>query len=268
MTHRQALVWSQFDRTLSTLDLSELGPRPGGPTKVVAYPKTPTPAAKTTVLPMTRGKRLSPKARRGRELFHATQDRRITADGRACASCHPDGRDDGLTWPTPHGPRQTPMLAGRLAPATAPYGWQGAAKTVAAHVTETFARLGGSGLPEEELDALVAYLAEMATPTQQPHSNEALVARGRALFEHAAVGCAACHTDGGGSDGQNHRFNDGPALDTPSLRFVGGTGPYWHDGRYATLGALLRDTQGTMGSWARELSPEEVSALEAYVNTL
>ena len=31
---------------------------------------------------------------------------RLSGDGRACASCHPDGRDDGLVWSTPNGPRQ------------------------------------------------------------------------------------------------------------------------------------------------------------------
>jgi hypothetical protein len=51
---------------------------------------------------------------RSRALFHETDDFRLSADGRACASCHPDGREDGLTWATPDGPRQTIMLAGRI----------------------------------------------------------------------------------------------------------------------------------------------------------
>ena len=48
-------------------------------------------------------------------------DRRISADGRVCASCHPDGREDGVAWVTPEGPRQTPMLAGRLGKGEARY---------------------------------------------------------------------------------------------------------------------------------------------------
>ena len=69
----------------------------------------------------------------GRRLFHAVDDGRISSDGTACASCHPDGREDALTWSTPEGPRQTIMLAGRIA-TTAPYGWIGRHDTLKAYV--------------------------------------------------------------------------------------------------------------------------------------
>src|SRR6185295_15403410 len=64
---------------------------------------------------------LSRAARRGRALFYRSDDIRITRDGMACSSCHPDGAEDGLTWMTPDGPRQTIMLARPLAD-TAPFG--------------------------------------------------------------------------------------------------------------------------------------------------
>jgi cytochrome c peroxidase len=56
-------------------------------------------------------------------------------------------------------------------------------------------------------------------------------------------------------------------FNTPSLRFVGGTGPYFHDGRYKTLRALLTSTDGTMGH-TKHLSPDDLDALEAYLRTL
>ena len=52
-----------------------------------------------------------------------------------------------------------------------------------------------------------------------------------------------------------------------ALRFVGGTAPYYHDGRFATLEALLRDTQGKMG-WAKDLSDDDISALSMFLRTL
>jgi cytochrome c peroxidase len=55
-------------------------------------------------------------------------------------------------------------------------------------------------------------------------------------------------------------------LDTPSLRFVSGTAPYFHDGRHATLADLLRAAEGKM-SW-RHLDDTELDALEAYLRTL
>ena len=56
-------------------------------------------------------------------------DERISHDGRACASCHPDGRDDSITWATPNGPRRSIMLSGRIAD-TAPFSWSGTEQTL------------------------------------------------------------------------------------------------------------------------------------------
>jgi cytochrome c peroxidase len=57
------------------------------------------------------------------------------------------------------------------------------------------------------------------------------------------------------------------AFDTPSLRFVGGTAPYFHDGRYPTLRSLLASKDGPMGA-ARNRSAEDLDALEAFVQSL
>jgi cytochrome c peroxidase len=58
----------------------------------------------------------------------------------------------------------------------------------------------------------------------------------------------------------------GAAFDTPSLRFVGGTGPYFHDGRFETLEALLKQSDGTMGH-TKGLSQDDIRALVAYLET-
>ena len=56
-------------------------------------------------------------------------------------------------------------------------------------------------------------------------------------------------------------------FNTPSLKFISGTGPYFHDGRYKTLNALLRDIDGKMGH-TKHLSEPDLDALEAYLRTL
>jgi cytochrome c peroxidase len=213
----------------------------------------------------------------GRRLFHQVGDGRISADGRACASCHPDGREDALSWSTPEGMRQTPMLAGRIAD-TAPYGWLGSSTKVEEHLKKTFERLGGEGLPETELSALVDYITSMAPPIERavppaPERKE-LVARGHALFESAATGCSTCHD-------ASHAFIDGlrhqvmtqsksdaaDGFDTPSLRFVAGTAPYFHDGRYKTLDEVLTAPDHAMGQSTR-ISRQDRAALVAYLETL
>ena len=58
-----------------------------------------------------------------------------------------------------------------------------------------------------------------------------------------------------------------PGFDTPSLRFVSGTAPYFHDGRYATLRDLLASTDHDMGH-TMHLSHGEREALAAYLESL
>jgi DNA-binding beta-propeller fold protein YncE len=259
-----ALVWSQFDRTLSFVDL-------GGATFEERLTAADSPVV---YLPLSR--RAQPAVAGdvdlGRRLFHSVGDRRISADGRACASCHPDGRDDALTWATPEGPRQTPMLAGRLA-ASAPYGWTGSGADMRAHLKTTFQRLSGAGLSNAELDALVAYAGSMAPPPRLDRGASAASARGREIFESFEAGCSSCHGDGLAPDGHTHDVRSNvaadvsPKFDTPSLRFVAGTAPYFHDGRYLTLHDLLLGTSGRMGQ-TLHLSPQDLAALEAYLATL
>lgn len=258
----RAFVWSQLARTVSVLAL------PNAIEEADDRRRPPKTAALTSrALPALRPSGLSPEAEAGRRLFFAASDPRISRDGRACASCHPDGRDDGLNWSTPHGARQTPMLAGRLDAAHAPFGWSGDAEDVGGHLKQTLRRLGGRGLAPADRQALVAYCREMDTPTQVVAAQPAVVSRGRDLFFSESTGCSTCHTDGQHVDGNPHDVGVGKKLDTPSLLFVAGTAPYYHDGRYPTLEALVKDTQGKMG-WARDLTDADVKALSTFLRTL
>jgi cytochrome c peroxidase len=260
--HDRAIVWSQYAHALTTL--------PTGP------------GARPTVATLVLGEGLPAQLARGRELFAAVGDRRISKTGQACESCHPDGRQDALVWSSPNGPRQTPMLAGRLAD-TAPYGWNGDAKDLATHMKGTMKRLQGSGLAGDDLDALLAYVTSMrapvvmaATAMAAPAADAAadtLVAEGEAIFRSADAQCASCHGDDGRTpDGVRHDVGSRASgdqrreLDTPSLSFLAGSAPYYHDGRFATLRDLLEKSRGKMGQ-VRPLSPHELDALEAYLRT-
>ncbi len=209
----------------------------------------------------------------GRRLFHDEQDRRISRDGRACATCHPDGRDDGLVWRLGAGPRQTPTLVGRLD--HGPYGWQAKHDKLEDNVRETIGRLGGTGLPADALAELTAYLRHgLQAPARPAPADTAAVARGRDLFESEAVGCGGCHVlEQGTSDRRLHdvasrsKRDETASFRTPPLLFVAGTAPYFHDGRYPTLEALLDDNLDRMGSTS-QLSPQDRGALLAFLRTL
>ncbi|MCW5833276.1 MAG: c-type cytochrome [Labilithrix sp.] len=258
--HDRALVWSQFAHALTTIAIGEAGDG------------APRPFALSS-LTLVR-EREDPKIERGRVLFHATNDARISGDGRACASCHPDGRDDALVWSSPKGPRQTPMLAGRLEGA-APFGWNGDAPDVSLHLVQTVKRLGGNGLEGDDKEALIAYVRAMrAPPGKAGRAPPDAIERGLAIYQSEEAGCASCHGAGGDMpDGAQHDVRSRAAadtqakFDTPSLRFVGGSAPYFHDGRYPDLRTLLVKSDGKMGR-TKHLSPAELSDLEAYLETL
>ncbi|WP_437589660.1 cytochrome C peroxidase [Sorangium sp. So ce1000] len=294
---RRAVVFSRFDGALTILPAA----RDPGPAAIGAVGKQL--AGELPVITLPRASRLDEQRAEGQRLFHAAGGRRIAFDGRACASCHPDGRDDALTWSTPDGPRQTPILLGRL-DGTAPYGWEGGKKDLEGHFARTMSRLSGTGLSAKERDALFAYLRGMEPPAEAAAltaderaalvappagaaeaaatdvaaaaagARAALAARGEALFHASETGCSSCHVgDELTTDGARHdvrsatRFETERAFETPSLRFVGRSAPYYHDGRYPTLLALVEGVDGSMGHTAH-LSAEDRRALVAYLESL
>jgi cytochrome c peroxidase len=163
------------------------------------------------------------------------------------------------------------MLAGRLE-GTAPYGWLGDTGSLVAHIRATVTNLGGSGLADEELDALANYVADLRV-VSNARADTPLVGRGKAVFDSPNTGCSNCHIASTRfTDGELHVLPAGAphartAFDTPSLAFVGRTAPYFHDGRYASLEELVDGCDGIMG-WTKHLSPDDRQALVAYLRSL
>ncbi len=120
----------------------------------------------------------------------------------------------------------------------------------------------------------VRSVASLRAPTAAPTAaveTTAVVARGREVFRDAE--CASCHDP-------EQRFTDGHAhvlgglrgdeliagFDTPSLLGVRDTAPYFHDGRYPTLDALLRDPRHRMGDLTG-VGADDRAALVAFLET-
>jgi DNA-binding beta-propeller fold protein YncE len=252
----RAVAWSQFDGVLSVFPLGGAeGEAPRAPIEI----------------PVAAHRALPPELDRGRKLFHDAAGGRIASDGRACASCHLDGRDDGLSWVLLPGARQTPMLLGRL-PDTAPYGWEGGDKDLQHHFAGTLSRMGGHGISGPERDALFAWVKSLEPPDEPARPVDPRLARGEAIFHDDAAGCSNCHLGDETTDHARHDVKTGidvwaGGFDTPSLRFISRSAPYLHDGRYPTLSALLTGMDGKMGH-TRQLSPDDRDALLAYVASL
>jgi len=168
-----------------------------------------------------------------------------------------------VTWSTPEGPRQTPMLAGRLLD-TAPYGWSRGERTLDSYVDDTMSRLGGNGLASADREALVIYLKSLKAPP--PVQPSRLAAAGAGIFMSA--GCGSCHTGVTGTDRKPHADRvGGVPIDTPSLRSVAMTAPYYHDARYRNLEDLLADSHSEMPGIAG-LDDDQEAALAAFLRGL
>lgn len=250
---REAWVWLQFDRRLSAIPLDKPSAAPRAAINLPAGAPSLEEA----------GRRASSREEAGRRAFHEP----TAFDGRSCASCHIDGREDGLVWSSPVGQVQTPVLAGRSAD-TLPVGWRGESATMEAHVKRGFERLRGPKADDETVAALARYIAAMPTYRGAQRALTSEEARGREIFHSPETSCSTCHAgEGVWTDGIRRDVGTGAAFDTPSLRFLGDTAPYMHDGRYLTLRELLVASDGKMG-FTRHLNEAEMSALIAFLKTL
>jgi cytochrome c peroxidase len=180
--------------------------------------------------------------------------------------------------------RQTPMLAGRV-DAPGPYGWHGESPSLVERIR------AGFGLHRSDLLRTDGQtLATRANPIAQfvreglvppPRTKRALTEqeeRGKAIFSSQKAQCATCHpADRGYTDRsvvplpkktpKLFTEDPNPAFKVPSLLFVGGTAPYYHDGSAATLADLVEHNGDHMGKTSH-LDAADKAALVAYLETL
>ena len=208
--------------------------------------------------------------RRGEEVFRRGGDMRISTLGAmACASCHPEGLSDGLSWRIQGRELQTPLITGRLV-GTHPFKWDGQDEDLPSSLRNTVGRLGGTGLSEGEANDLQVYLESLPSPRAPLARRVHAIERGRALFESPELACDACHSGTVYADGQMHEMaSDLPRVDTPSLLGLARSAPYYHDGSAPTLRALLLDNGRVHGmSSTAKMSSSQMDDLIAYLESL
>jgi mono/diheme cytochrome c family protein len=201
----------------------------------------------------------------GHDLFHLA-----TVGGIACASCHPEGRDDGQVWNfAAFGPRRTQSLAGGIA-GTEPFHWSGDMTNFHVLVADVFgSRMSGPRMQSDHATSLKSWI-DTIPRLQSPEAIDVdAAARGRALFNDPTVACATCH---GGARFTNNRtmpVNTGEPFQVPSLIGIAWRAPYMHQGCAATL----EDRFGPCGGGdahgqTSQLTIEQRADLVAYLETL
>lgn len=201
------------------------------------------------------------------ELFH-----RNPHGGIACASCHPEGTQDGHTWSFVQlGDRRTQDLTGGVS-ARAPFHWDGDFEGADDLMLEVFSnRMLAPRTTQRETDDLFAWLDGIPSIQTTPTADASQIDLGAELFFSAETGCAACHFGPQASDfGMHAVTRDGPTK-TPSLLGVASRAPFMHDGCAPTLEARFTDPAcggGDAHGTTSHLSAGEIDALVAYLTTL
>jgi hypothetical protein len=185
----------------------------------------------------------------------------------ACASCHPEG-GDGHVWLLNGDERRTPSLRGTIA-GTAPYHWPGDEANLDVLVNDVYTqRMSGAQLNTDQMTAITGWAQSVAAPAAPSWIDLGAAARGQVLFESPSVGCATCHSGPKLTNNQTMDVGTGGAFQVPPLVGVGWRAPFMHDGCAATLadrfGACATTAHGSTSS----LTPENISDLIAYLETL
>ena len=211
---------------------------------------------------------LPPVLLTGKRLFHTSIRPDVSkAAWISCNSCHIEGEHDGRTWllkftddvPIGADPvvrRNTTSLLGMIEtyPLRWSAEWDESADSEFSIRFEQFGTglIGGEMFPplgepnqgrSYELDCLAAFIDSLRLPDRQ-YTFAPAEERGKALFESELTGCAVCHPaplytdlkqqDVGTVDGTDAEWF-GPLIDTPTLRFLYDSAPYFHDGSMTTL---------------------------------
>ena len=198
----------------------------------------------------------------GHEIFH-----RATDSGLSCATCHPEGADDGFVWTFERlGKRRTQVLDIGLA-GTAPFHWDGDMEDLDMIMDQVLThRMGGMRQSKARQASFESWMFALQRPPADTVGDDpGLVQEGQERFN--AYGCATCHHGpklGGGSKseqiGELH-------LQVPSLRRVSLRPPFMHDGRSRTLDDAVLDMIVTTTP-SSDPPARDIEAISAYLRTL
>lgn len=203
------------------------------------------------------------RADTGTAMFHMN-----SGFGIACASCHPEGREDGRVWNfVGIGPRRTQSVAGGLM-ATAPFHWSGDVADLPHLVHDVFvSRMGGPRPNRPQVQHFSDYLDRIPAPVK-PRLDAAAVARGSAIFHDSKAECSTCHDGELLTNNGSYDVGTGGLFQVPSLVGLDARAPFMHDGCATTLADRFELCGGDAHGETAHLGAAEKDDLIQYLRSL
>jgi hypothetical protein len=126
-----------------------------------------------------------------------------------------------------------------------------------------------------DLDTLALFMDGLQSP-RSPYPMNVGAQRGQAIFSRSDMRCVVCHPAPLYTDQKKHNVGTatvdekiGPAFDTPTLKGLWNSAPYFHDGSAATLrDALTRATSSNEHNVTELLTEAELQDLIAFLLAL
>lgn len=241
----------------------------------------------------------------GKQIFYNAEDPRMSKESYiSCASCHFDGGQDGQSWDFTErgeGLRNTIALKGRAGLGHGNVHWTANFDEIQDFENDIRSGFGGTGFLSDtafeatqnplgvtkaglspDLDALADYVSSLTNFDHSPYRNSdgslnESASNGQTLFE--SLDCGDCHSGDSMTDRQRHDVNTfivgsgqamgGPientGIETPTLRGLWNSAPYFHHGQTSDLLSVI--SLAGHGN-AQALSDEEKADLIEYLNSL
>jgi mono/diheme cytochrome c family protein len=208
----------------------------------------------------------------GHDLFHQSASPK---NGLSCASCHPEGREDGHVWKfSSIGARRTQTVGGHVLD-TAPFHWDGDMPDINAIMSEVFVhRMGGVEQGPRHSKVLQNWVGSLpAFPASEPEAPQTSIDHGKVLFNDAKVACSSCHGGEHFTNNTNANVGTSRSFQVPTLVGVSARAPFMHNGCANTLRdrfAASNDacTGGNQHGDTSGLSESDVDDLVNYLETL
>jgi hypothetical protein len=195
----------------------------------------------------------------GHAIFHAATGAAIS-----CASCHPEGGEDGHVWTfSGLGARRTPAL--HAAAGTAPFHWTGEIADIDALMNDVFVgRMGGTTVDAPHARSVESWMAHLRAPRESTGNADAIT-RGHALFERE--GCTSCHAGARFTSAESHDVGTGGTFQVPSLVGAADRLPLMHTGCATSLRARFDPACGG-DRHGPALSEAETNDLVAFLESI